>query len=187
MKLTRIPSNPAHRQPATISVIYEDRVSGLRAKRFAECLATAVAGDGKASMEMWRCELLEFPELAHQAAIESADAEYILLSLRGDTGLAPFTKHFLENWLNERRAAAPLLIALFDPVRGKNHVTRSICSYLETIAGNSGIHFLSQHTLSPIPEDSPVQPSPVAEPADQKRNSRARSGRASHFSESLAA
>jgi len=183
---TSSPPNSNSSAPHTISVIYEDRVAGLRGKYFADQLTSALAHEHECSITMWRCELVEL--LADHIAGETAQAEYVILSLRGNAGLSGSMKHFVESWLQTRKSEAPILIALFDPARGKVHINGSICSYLEHVASAAGIHFFSRETLTTIAADPLASPSAVAKPAGPKWNRENRNQRATTlFSETAAA
>lgn len=142
------PSNPCPRASHLISIVYEDRVAGLRAKYFADRLTASFPQEEKCSITMWRCELFEFSGLVNYVATETAPAELVVLSLRGNVSLSYSMKHFVESWLQMRTSEAPALITLCDPRHNDGRIMTSNCSYLEHVTSGAGVHFFSRQTLN---------------------------------------
>lgn len=158
--MNRMPTstNPTE-SPCRISIIYEDRAAGLRAKLFADSLAAAIRHEGDFPIAMWRCELLDLPEMVDLASRETADAEFVILSLRGDVSLPVATKHYVEAWLGKIVGKQAGLVALFDPKRGDRRIVGSVCSYLQHVTSAAGVTFFSQQSLAPIRASATARPS----------------------------
>jgi hypothetical protein len=170
-----------------ISVIYEDRASGVRGKHFADNLTAALADEGERRIAMWRGELLDLPGVADHVSRDAAQGEFVILSLRGDTGLPVSTKHLVEAWLQMRTRETAGLIALFDPQLGESRIVASICSYLGHVASAAGIAFFSQHTLVSATTKMQTHPSGAMDMPESNRNRARRINRQRLYSEALAA
>ena len=60
IEITDTAATPADAAP-NIVIIYQDRATGIRAKLFAEMLASALGDESYCTMAFWRCELIELP------------------------------------------------------------------------------------------------------------------------------
>jgi hypothetical protein len=151
----------------TMLVLYEDRAAGLRAMRFSGQLKPSLGYPDEISTEMWRCEMLEFPEVADQIVRQTASAEYVILSCRSDITLSHSTKRFVESWLRARKSDASGLIALFAPAHQDGSITRGICSYLEYVTKSAGVAFFSHHNLPTNTDRLPEFRHPASACAEQ--------------------
>lgn len=128
---------PADLEPVgvRVAIIYEDRETGLRAKSFADRLVAAHACPRRSTDSLWRCELLEFPSIADEAARDAAGCEFIIVSLRGDDAIPFATRNWLGAALAEADSRGAVLVALFCPIRsdwraveGARHFFRALCA-----------------------------------------------------------
>jgi hypothetical protein len=140
--LTSGPKPSPDAQPASsFIVIYEDVLTGIRAKQFADLIAAATEHDGEPVIALWRHEMLELDELAVAAAHDAERADYLILSLRGDGDLSFATKTWLEFRLQKAPERLSGVIALFDPVRSNSNHTGGIRQYLRRLTNSIGIDF----------------------------------------------
>jgi hypothetical protein len=84
--------------PSGITIIYEDRATGLRAKEFSDILSASL-GNGRPPSEpaCWRLELIDLPGLADEVSRDASASEFLILSLRGDSPLTIATKQLIES------------------------------------------------------------------------------------------
>lgn len=186
--MNRIPTSPNPTESSCrISVIYEDRAAGLRAKLFADNLAAAIRHEGEFPVAMWRCELLDLPEMIDLVSRETAKAEFVILSLRGDAGLPVATKHYVETWLGKIAGQQAGLVALFDPKNGDGRIAGSVCSYLQHVASAAGVAFFSQQSLAPIGTSATACPSLRSKATRPGRRRRRKNNAAQLLSQTAAA
>jgi len=169
-------ANPV-RSGTGIVIIYEDRATGLRAKRFADMLAASLGSECDCGMALWRSELIELPELAHEIARDAAASEFVIVSLRSDTSLSIATKDLLESWLALAAGGPSSLIALFDPVRTLVRFAESARFYLRQVATDAGVAFFGDFTAAPNEAKTIPFPVDAEEPVASLRRRRARSRR----------
>lgn len=93
-----------------VTVIYEDFLSGARARNFAERLADGLGSRCPLSESMWRCDLLDSPPIALEAAKAAEVCEYLIVSLRGDRALTSATRGWIEALLNNGAATHPTCV-----------------------------------------------------------------------------
>jgi hypothetical protein len=118
-----------------VVVIYEDFLSGARAKHFAERLAEGLGSRCPLSESMWRSDLLDCPPIAAEAASSAADCEYLVISLRGDRVLTSATREWLKAQLNGAAGNLTCVIALLGSgeisprvLDGNRHYLRGLCA-----------------------------------------------------------
>ncbi len=106
-------------------IIYEDFDTAIRAKNFAEELERALGCACQWGDSLWRSNLLESPLIADEAALDAADCDYLIVSLRGDHALPYSTQQWIEAQLDRAAARDAGLIVLSDSNRGKWRVVGS--------------------------------------------------------------
>src|SRR6187401_1679743 len=112
IEFTDTAATPADAAP-NIVIIYQDRATGIHAKRFADMLAGTL--ESNCTMAFWRSELIELPEIASEIARDAAASEFVILALRGDTALSFAARDLIESWLACASGGIASLVALFDP------------------------------------------------------------------------
>lgn len=100
-----------------MTIIYEDRASGLIAKRFSDMLISSLGREVKCTLSCWRSELIDLPEVADEIARDAAASDFVILSLRGDSRLSMATRVWIGTWLAGAVDRPACLVALFDPER----------------------------------------------------------------------
>jgi len=132
-----------------ITIIYEDRLTGLSAKRFSDMLAASLGGEHSSTPACWRVELIELPEIAAEITCDAAASEFVVLSLRGDTGLSMATRIWIESWLAKASEGSTNLIALFDPKRSRRGPAEGTRLYLRQAAADAGVAFFAHFAIAP--------------------------------------
>ena len=97
-----------------ITIIYEDRVTGLRAKRFSDMLVASFCGEHSRTPACWRLQLVDLPEIAEEIAHDAAASEFVILSLRGNSSLSMAARAWIESWLASAADSAASLVVLCD-------------------------------------------------------------------------
>ncbi|MDR3402341.1 MAG: hypothetical protein P4L99_07565 [Chthoniobacter sp.] len=132
-----------------VSIVYDDFTSGVRAKRFADGLAEQLQSDCSLSESLWRCDLLENPWFADQAARESAGCDYIIISLRGDRVLPFGVRQWIEGQLDAASEHGTWVIGLLGSYQGKHRVVDGNRHFLRCACEARGVNFFSLATITP--------------------------------------
>jgi hypothetical protein len=129
----------------SVVVVYEDRLTGVRAKHFYDSLIEEVEDECDFSLQLWNFQVLASSEIRNSAAQAAARADFVILSLRGNVGLPAETKRWIETWsrLLHNRSAALIVLTK------KRRTAASILTYLESVANRKGIAFFSHTVFSP--------------------------------------
>jgi hypothetical protein len=133
----------------SVVIVYEDRLSGVRAKHFYDSLTGEVKEECDFSLQLWNFQVLGSSEIRNSAAQAAARADFVILSLRGKVGLPAEIKGWVETWsrLIANRSAA--LIVLTNKPRSKACTAASTLTYLESVANRKRIAFFPHTAFSP--------------------------------------
>lgn len=124
-------------------LVYEDFESGARAKHFAETLSAKFSDANEYSFSLWRCELLEIPQLAAAAAAEAKECDFVILSMAGASVLSRAMRTWVDAWLEDAASTSCGLIALFDPHRSTPRYSAAARHYLRGVVTSAGVAFFS--------------------------------------------
>ncbi len=122
-------------------VLYDDFDCGIRAKDFADFLATKFGQPP--ALALWRCDLLGFPEIAEAARENALVSDFVIVSLRGDRPLPFETCHWIDTWLNSAKGGITSLMVLFDPIRNDAQHMGCACTMLRIAASRAGADFFA--------------------------------------------
>jgi hypothetical protein len=100
--------------PLTVFIIYEDFGTGKRAKRAVEYVARESRDQFDISQSMWRLDILQNPELNFLAAPALAEADLLVISLRGDGQIPAAVRMQVDAWMAGRARLVCALVALFE-------------------------------------------------------------------------
>lgn len=127
-----------------VTIIYEDFARGARAKHFAEELAKRLGSPCPLTESMWRCDLLEYPQIADDAARAVADSDYLIVAFHRERTLPLATRE----WLGVQIQAAAredtgLSVVLLNFGGGTAgwRIRGDARPYLRTICAENGIPF----------------------------------------------
>ncbi len=127
-----------------IVVIYEDVASGKRAKHFAEELAQRLGSTSPLDESLWRCDLLEYPEIATEAARAVADADYLIVALHRDRVLPLAAREWIESQLEtaarEDTGLSVVLLNFGGDICGW-HARGDARPYLRALCAEKGLPF----------------------------------------------
>lgn len=145
----RPPWEPAEKPRFSVVVVYEDKLTGVRAKHFYDSLIENIEDECDFSLEFLSFGVLASSEIRNSAARVAAQADFVIVSFRGKVGLPTEVKSWIQMWsrlIADRRAA---LIVLANKPRTKASTGASTLTYLRSIADRKGIAFFVHTVFSP--------------------------------------
>lgn len=98
--------------PFDLVVAYEDTTTRNRAMQLYDHLAQELLDDYDFQCSWWKLDHLDNPGICEQAADAAAEANMIIVSLRGDQGLPTVFHRWLEGWLSRRGDQKSALVLL---------------------------------------------------------------------------
>jgi len=135
--------NPDITRALNIVTLFEDVATGKRGKQVYDYLSGHLGAEFEFNHQVWKLDVLSTPSLRELAARDAADADIVIVSVRGDRPLAPEVKSWLDVWIGQH--GTPIaLVALFDPEYKHCEVALSIRHYLEDISKNGQMDFFSE-------------------------------------------
>ena len=96
-----------------VSLAYQDLPSGLRARQFLYDVLNLCQMKVEFSLTLWNVGLFHLPEILEEAVFNACEANLVVLSLRGDSGLEPETESWLTQWIirhSDEESALAVLI-----------------------------------------------------------------------------
>ena len=126
-----------------IITLFEDVAAGKRGKQVYDYLANHLGDEFEFNHQVWKLDVLGTSSLRELAARDVAEADILIVSVRGDRELAPEVKSWLDKCVGQR--AMPIaLVGLFDPEHKHDEKARDIRTYLEGIAQTGQMDFFSE-------------------------------------------
>jgi hypothetical protein len=123
-------------------VVYDDFVSGIRARDFSDRLAARLEPEFKFSSDLWKFDFLVGRVLREQAAAAAAEADIIIVSADAATVLPGHVKSWMDGWLPQQHHRPSILIALIHQEEDRPCEQPSVlCAYLRQIAEAAGMDF----------------------------------------------
>jgi len=126
-----------------IITLFEDVAAGKRGKQVYDYLATHLGNEFEFNHQVWKLDVLGTSSLRELAAKDVAEADILIVSVRGDRELAPEVKSWLDQCV-EQRAMPIALVGLFDPEYKHQQTAHVVREYLETIARTGQMDFFSE-------------------------------------------
>jgi hypothetical protein len=127
--------------PFNVVIMYEDLGSGKRAKKGFDYVAEELGNDLEFRHSMWRLDVLQDPKLNALAAPALAEADLLIISLRGKGQLPAKIRALIDERLAQTSHDCAL-VALFE---GAGSATRSsVYACLATLARQHGLDFFEQ-------------------------------------------
>ena len=123
-----------------VVIVYENFAAGIRAKSMLDRLSAALQPEFGINRGLWKFELLDYPQLREQAAIEALKADMIVVSTNGDSDLPEHIKNWIESWLPQKREGLAALIALLDHPQQKTDSWPAY-TYLRQVANEGKMDF----------------------------------------------
>jgi len=131
------------RSTFSVVIIYQDRDTGRRAKYFYDKMTHEVDEECDFSLELWNFEMLAIPEMRDSSAQAAAQADFLVLSFRGNAELPAQTRYWIERWSRLSADGNPALVALVEKPKTGRGTAVSTLAYLRSVAAKKGIAFSS--------------------------------------------
>ena len=128
--------------PFNVVIMYEDFETGKRAKKGLDYVAEELGNDLEFRHSMWRLDILQDPKLKVRATPALAEADLLIISLRGEGQLPAKIRALIDERLAQTVNHQCALVALFE---GSSPATRSsVYAFLATLARQHGLDFFEQ-------------------------------------------
>ena len=136
--------------PFDLVIAYDDTATRSRAVQLHDHLAQQLTDDYDFQCSWWRLEHLHNPHLSEQAADAAADANMVILSVRGDRPLPPAFKAWLPRWLARKGSQKSALVVLMSTAGLPTEESRRLQSYLQQVARQARMDFFAH--VYPLPK-----------------------------------
>ncbi len=105
----------------SVVIIYQDPDTGRRAKCFYDKMTHEVGEECDFSLELWNFEMLAIPEMRDSSAQAAAQADFLVLSFRGNAELPAQTRYWIERWSRLSADGNPALVGfLIDRLKSRS-------------------------------------------------------------------
>jgi hypothetical protein len=133
-----------HSPPTRFNVVifYEDFGTGARAKKGLDYVAEELGNDLEFRHSMWRLDVLQEPRLGAMAAPALAEADLLVISLRGDRQLPAKIRAMLDERLAQTANHECALVALFEST--PSVLRSSVYACLANLARKHRLDFFEQ-------------------------------------------
>ena len=139
--------------PFKVLIMYEDFGTGKRAKKGLDYVAEELGNDFEFRHSMWRLDILQDPKLNILAAPALAEADLLIISLRGEGQIPAKIRVLIDTWLAEKANRDCALVALFEAAASATR--SSVYACLANLARQHGLDFLEQAVSEPEDQEEP--------------------------------
>lgn len=136
--------------PFDLVIAYDDASTRSRAAGLHDHLSQQLLDDYDFQCSWWRIEQLHNPSLSEQAADAAANANMVILSVRGDQPLPPAFKAWLPRWLARKGSQKSALVVLISTGGQPTEESRRLQSYLQQVARQARMDFFAH--VYPLPK-----------------------------------
>ena len=145
------------RSPPTrfnVVIMYEDFGTGMRAKKGLDYVAVELGNNLEFKHSIWRLDILQDPKLNVLAAPALAEADLLIISLRGEGQLPAKIRALIAERLAQTVNHECALVALFE---GAATATRSsVYACLANLARQHGLDFFEQALSDAEDQEKPL-------------------------------
>ena len=128
--------------PFNVVIMYEDFATGKRAKRGLDYVAEELGNDLEFRHSMWRLDVLQDPKVSVLAAPALAEADLVIISLRGDGQLSAKIRALIDERLAQTAIHDCALVALFESAASATR--SSVYACLANLARRHRLDFFEQ-------------------------------------------
>ena len=128
--------------PFNVVIMYEDFGTGKRAKKGFDYVAKELGNDLEFRHSMWRLDILQDPKLNILAAPALAEADLLIISLRGERQLPTKIRALIDERLAQTTNHDFALVALFE--RAASATRSSVYACLANLARQHGLDVFEQ-------------------------------------------
>jgi hypothetical protein len=125
-----------------VSIIYEDFVTGMRAKEWLDRLGRQVNQEVEFEMELWRFDLLPEPSFREDAATNAASADMIILSAHRSDDLPASVRAWMNRWLSLKDDHSTAFVLLLDETGSSGN--SPLLADLRSVAQKAGLALFFQ-------------------------------------------
>ena len=125
-----------------VVIMYEDFGTGTRAKKGLDYLAEELGNDLEFRHSMWRLDVLQEPKLNVMAAPAFAEADLLIVSLRGERQLPAKIRAIIDERLAQTANHECALVALFESTPSATR--SSVYACLANLAREHRLDFFEQ-------------------------------------------
>jgi hypothetical protein len=147
-----LPSNPVvtskkslhfrenRRNQFNVVMVYEDLVSGLRAKEIYDFLLQELGEKCDFNYNLWSYEILQLADIRASAAAETSQADMVFVAGQGDKHLPTHVRDWLDQWTGALEGRSIALVALVnsDTVDIQDS---PLCHHLKRVSDSHGFSF----------------------------------------------
>jgi hypothetical protein len=126
-----------------VLMMYEDLAAGNRAMRVFDSLMQHCGKEISFHTDMWKFDTLRCASISELAAQDARNADIIIISAHGSEELPEELKSWFGHWTNPRSVHPTALVALLDHAAGFLPEFDPAQKYLEQIARQAGMDFVS--------------------------------------------
>ena len=101
-------------------------------------------------MEFWNFQVLAIRDIGNSAAQAAAQADFVILSMRGKADLATETRNWIERWSRLIGDYAPALVVRLDQTETRGGKVTSTLGYLRNITDRKGISLYPHNNYLPV-------------------------------------
>jgi hypothetical protein len=144
-----------------VQIVYEDKETGLCARRTFEHVVDHFSGEADFEVALWRFDLLQDDTLRQLAARAAAAADIVLIAAHGRERLPEAVSSYVEEWLALKPGVPPALVLSFDASAKNSPVANRILGEWERLTRSAGVELIPHFGPAASPPEAltfdPVQ------------------------------
>ena len=140
-----------------VLVVYEDTVSEVWAAQFCHRATRAIGPEGL-NLSLWRMGSLTQPDLLPRAVQAAAQADVLVVALRGADELPLDLCVWIDVWLPRRYRQPGVLVALIDRPEQSCFSFSRTEEYLRAVARKGSLDFMPQERKMPLGSETAWMP-----------------------------
>jgi hypothetical protein len=141
------PNNPGPDPKFDVVIVYEDIACGIEAMNLYQHLDKCRNPGFEFNLNIWRFDVLALPTIADMAASQAADADAVIVAIRGALPLPPAAMLWLKKWTESNPSGQNgAVVALYDRLIGNEDEVDSAPSVLRTAAEMTGRQYFARQS-----------------------------------------
>ena len=137
---------------AHVVLLYETFATAVRGKAFCDRLLVELGVRCDFDEALWRTDLLNVSAVRQEVARAALKADFVVLSLRGDTDLPGAIEQWCAQWMPQARDRDITFIVVFDAATAQRFPMENVRSHLRKAAFAAGVHFFAHAVLPASPD-----------------------------------
>jgi hypothetical protein len=140
------------RRPFRVVIAYDCRRMGNRAMNVYSNLVRQFGAEFDFHCELWRFDVLRFPEAYEAAVATGAAGDLIIVSASSDNALPGSVKNWLEEAVAKKPPGSAALLGILESSGGPSAIGGPTCQLLQSAADRSLIDFILDRVE--VPQDN---------------------------------